>query len=63
MTAQQRTKGVIEMSADRIAFALWNASVSESDLLVVCTCGGVVELQLRGGNASLRSIVLHRMKA
>lgn len=46
------------MSADRIAFALWNASISESDLLVVRSTGCIVELQLRGGNASVRSIIL-----
>lgn len=48
------------MSADRIAFALWKASVSESHLLVVRRSGTIVELELRGGNASLRSIVLRR---
>lgn len=48
------------MSADRIAFALWNASVSESDLLVLRRIGRFVELQLRGGRANLRSIVLHK---
>ncbi len=48
------------MSADRIAFTLWNASVTESDLLVVSSQGGLVELQLRGGNASLRSLVLRK---
>jgi hypothetical protein len=39
---------------------LWNASVNESALLVLRCSGGVVELELRGGNASLRSIVLRR---
>jgi hypothetical protein len=48
------------MSPDRIAFTLWNASVTESALLVVCRIGRVVELQLRGGNAHLRSIILRR---
>lgn len=48
------------MSADRVAFALWSASVTESNLLVIRRCGGAVELHLRGGNASLRSIVLRK---
>lgn len=48
------------MSADRIAFALWNASVTESDLLVLRRVGRLVELRLRGGHAGLRSIMLHR---
>lgn len=48
------------MSANRVAFALWNASIMESDLLVVCCFGSIIELQLRGGNASLRSIVLRK---
>jgi hypothetical protein len=48
------------MSADRVAFALWNASVNQSDMLVLQRRGILVELQLRGGNASLRSIVLRK---
>lgn len=48
------------MSSDRVAFALWSASVTESNLLVIRRCGGAVELHLRGGNASLRSIVLRK---
>jgi hypothetical protein len=48
------------MSPDRIAFTLWNASISESDLLVLRRIGRMVELQLRGGNAHLRSIVLRK---
>lgn len=48
------------MPGDQVAFALWKASVAESDLLVVRCLGNIVELQLRGGNASLRSIVLQR---
>ena len=46
------------MSADAIAFALWNASVNESDLLILRRVGRLVELQLRGGHANMRSIVL-----
>ncbi|HKU69176.1 MAG TPA: hypothetical protein VJP85_15495 [Candidatus Baltobacteraceae bacterium] len=48
------------MSPDRIAFAMWNASVSQSDMLVLLRRGIFVELQLRGGNASVRSVVLRK---
>lgn len=48
------------MSPDRIAFSLWSASVSESDMLIVRRYGRVVELILRGGNAHLRCIVLRK---
>lgn len=48
------------MSADRVSFALWGASIIASDLLVVCCFGSVIELQLRGGSAGLRSIVLRK---
>jgi hypothetical protein len=48
------------ISADRIAFALWNASVKESDLLVMRRRGRLVELHLRGGCANLRSVVLRK---
>jgi hypothetical protein len=48
------------MSADRVAFALWNASISEADLLVLLRRGSIVELQLRGGSASLRSVLLRK---
>jgi hypothetical protein len=48
------------MSPDRIAFTLWNASVSESDLLVVRRIGRLVELFLRGGNVQMRSIILRK---
>lgn len=47
------------MSA-KAAFALWSASVNESDLLVLRRVGRLVELRLCGGHASLRSIVLHK---
>lgn len=50
------------MPVDRIAFALWRASVCESDLLVIRSTDNTVELQLRGGNARLR-IVLARKAA
>lgn len=49
------------MSADRLAFALWSASVADSDLLVIRKRGAVVELQLRGGNPSIRSLVLRKV--
>lgn len=45
---------------DQLGFALWKASVSESDLLVIRCLGKLVELQLRGGNSNLRSIVLQK---
>ena len=45
---------------DKVGFALWKASVSESDLLVIRCLGNLVELQLRGGNANLRTIVLKK---
>lgn len=48
------------MPADRVAFALWSASVHDSDLLVLQRRGLMVELVLRGGNASLRNLVLRR---
>jgi hypothetical protein len=48
------------MSADRIAFALWNASVNQSDLLVLRRRGLIVELELRGGNANLRCVLLRK---
>jgi hypothetical protein len=48
------------MSPNSIAFAIWNACVMESDLLVVRRIGTRVELQLRGGSARLRSIVLRK---
>ncbi len=46
------------MPLDRVAFNLWNASVRASDILVLRTVGRVIELQLRGGNGNLRSLVL-----
>lgn len=49
------------MAADRVAFALWNASVSASDMLVLRRRGCIVELQLRGGNVGLRSLFLRKL--
>lgn len=46
------------MPADRVAFALWRACVTESELLVLRRSARAIELQLRGGNAGVRSIVL-----
>lgn len=48
------------MWADRLALALWSASLNESDLIVLRRSGRVVELLLRGGSGSLRSIVLRK---
>ena len=48
------------MPADRIAFALWNASVNKSDLLVLRRRGRIVELELRGSNVNLRCVLLRK---
>lgn len=48
------------MPADQLAFALWSTSINESDVLVLRRVGQLIELRLRGGRASLRSIVLDR---
>lgn len=48
------------MMADRLTFALWGASLHESDVLVLRRCGRLIELRLRCGNASVRSIILRK---
>lgn len=48
------------MPADRLAFALWNASLNLCDAVVLHRSGRVVELELRGGGASLRRLILRR---
>lgn len=48
------------MFTDRLAFVLWNASLHDSDLIVLRRCGRFIELQLRGGSAGMRSVVLRK---
>lgn len=48
------------MMADRLAFALWSASLRESDVLVLRRRGRLVELLLGCGGASVRTVALRK---